>query len=145
MPQVGYGIRCYAITFRCPALFNFARCPNFKCRVSERKTAPRQSAALARVPHDPRPLRRLGKGYPAPPEPLKTKAARAGAVVSSDGKRRKCVRRAISDHKGRTASVRFPTINQKNPHYPQPGMERARALCGLGAHPFTGTKKPPLA
>jgi hypothetical protein len=79
------------------------------------------------------------------PEPLKTKAARAGAVVSSDGKRRKCVRRAISDHKGRTASVRFPTINQKNPHYPQPGMERARALCGLGAHPFTGTKKPPLA
>jgi hypothetical protein len=30
MPQVGYGIRCYAITLRCPALFNFAHCPNFK-------------------------------------------------------------------------------------------------------------------
>jgi hypothetical protein len=40
MPQVGYGIRCYAIIFRCPALFNFAHCPDFKCRVSDRKTAP---------------------------------------------------------------------------------------------------------
>jgi len=39
MPKVGYGIRCYAIIFRRPALFNFAHCPNFKCRVSERKTA----------------------------------------------------------------------------------------------------------
>jgi hypothetical protein len=26
MPQVGYGIRCYAIIFRRPALFNFAHC-----------------------------------------------------------------------------------------------------------------------
>jgi hypothetical protein len=35
MPQVGYGICCYGIIFRCPALFNFAHV--LKSRVSERK------------------------------------------------------------------------------------------------------------
>jgi hypothetical protein len=65
MPQVGYDIRCYAIIFRCPALFNFAHCPNFKCRVSERK----------------RP--QLGGA---------TWGTRAGAVVSWGRNRRKCVR-----------------------------------------------------
>jgi hypothetical protein len=35
---------------------------------------------------------------------------------------------AISDHKSRMASVRFPTINQKNPHYPQPGTEPRRLM-----------------
>jgi hypothetical protein len=35
---------------------------------------------------------------------------------------------AIRDHKGRMASVRFPTISQENPHYPQPGTEPRRLM-----------------
>jgi hypothetical protein len=31
-------------------------------------------------------------------------------------------------HKDRMASVRSPTINQKNPHYPQPGTEPRRLM-----------------
>jgi hypothetical protein len=99
MPQVGYGIRRYAIIFRCPALFNFAHCPDFKCRVSDRKTAPAGGATWGDACWG----RRL----------LGTQSAEMRPAY------------AISDHKGRIASIRFPTINQKNPHYPQPGTAAA--------------------
>jgi hypothetical protein len=57
------------------------------------------------------------------------RGARAEAVVSSERQAAE-MRPAgtISDHKDRMASVRFPTINQKNPHYPQPGTEPRRLM-----------------
>jgi hypothetical protein len=93
MPQVGYGIRCHAIIFRCPALFNFAHPPNFKCRVPKGK---RPQAGWGRELELSFPGRHAAEMRPA---------------------------YAISDQKGRIASVRYPTTNLKNPRYPQHGTE----------------------
>jgi hypothetical protein len=98
MPQVGYGIRCYAIIFRCPALFNFAHSPDFKCRVSERKTAPTGGG------------RELGPSFPR----------------TSSGGKASGIRNKRSQGSNEVCVV--PTINRNNPHYPQPGTEPRRLM-----------------
>jgi hypothetical protein len=90
MPQVGYGIRCYGIIFRCPALFNFAHCPKKPTgRISADCECPKGNG--------PSWGRDLGGRVLGP---------------SSPG----------------DASVRSPTLNQKNPDYPQPGTEPRRLM-----------------
>jgi len=81
-----------------PALFNFAHCPDFKCECPTGK-----QPQLGRDLGDACWGRRL----------LGTQSAEMRPAY------------AISDHKGRIASIRFPTINQKNPTIHSPDRRGA--------------------